>query len=223
MEWFKINDVSSDTLGLVIQDIGPIPTALRNIESLSVNGKNGNLHIDNGNYLTKDITIKCIVIDKTKIDTLKATLQGVFSLERSVEEGRIYKAKIKNQIDFSKYLTDLKEFPIQLELDPIAYSKTTTSETITANGTISVDGNVETPPTIVVTGTGTFTINGYSVACTEDGVTIDCDLMNCTKDSLNKNSTITLDKFPILSPGTNAITLGTGITKLVITYKAGWL
>jgi len=223
MEWFKINGTSSNDLGIVIKDIGAIPTALRNIETVSVNGRNGNLHIDNGNYEQKTITIKCIVTDLSKIDTLKAKLQGVFYLERSVEEGRIYKAKIKNQIDFVKYLVDLKEFPIQLIMDPIAYSKTLTTEVITSNGSIIVGGNVETPPTVVVTGTGTFTINGYSVTTSEDGITIDCDLMNCTKDSLNKNSAVTLDSFPVLTPGNNAITLGTGITKLVITYKAGWL
>ena len=222
MESFIFNNVSSDDLGLIIKEMPPIVRPSKNIESIKVNGRNGNLHIDNGTYDSYNITISCIINDLTKLDQNKNILQGTGDLQLSTVPGRTFKATIKNQIDFSKYLRVLREFPLQLEIEPISYGSETTVNYST-NATLTISGNVDTYPTIVVYGTGTITINNVSVEVLETGITINCDLMEYVKNNINKNSCVILDEFPKLSPGNNSITLNSGITSISISYKEGWL
>ena len=222
MESFIFNNVSSDDLGLIIKEMPPIVRASKNIESIKVNGRNGNVHIDNGTYESYNITINCIINNLAKLDQNKSVLQGAGELQLSTVPGRTFKAMIKNQIDFSKYLMVLREFPLQLELEPFSFGAEETTN-YTSSGTLTVSGNIETPPTLTITGTGILTINNTSLEVLATGITIDCDLMECTKNNINMNSSVVLDKFPTLNPGNNTITLGTGISKVVIKHRERWL
>jgi phage-related protein len=223
MEWFSFNNIRSDSIDVIVKQMPSVPRAERNIESITVNGRNGNLHIDNKNYFARSYTIGCVLKNKAHIDDVCAYFVGVGNLILSKYPDRFFKATIKNQIDFSKYLTYLDEFPLQLELDPIAYSINETTETLSASGNITVSGNTDVYPILTVTGTGTVTVNGYSVEVSETGITVDCDLQQCYKSGVAKNDKVTLDEFPHIKPGTNAIVFGSGITGLTIKYRAGWL
>lgn len=223
MESFVFKDISSTSLDLIIKDMPLVPRAEKNIETIEISGRNGNLHIDNQNYLSKSYTITCIAKNKNKIDEINSKICGSGKLILSKYSDRYFNATFKNQIDYASYLTILQEFPIQFELDPIAYSNDLTEEVITTSGNIEVEGNVDIAPTIIVTGTGTITINGYSLTVNESDITIDCELMNCIKNNLSANDKVVLDEFPRLKVGTNAISLGAGITQIIIKYRKGWL
>lgn len=223
METFKFKNILSDSLGIIVKNMPLVPRSERNIESISINGRNGNLHIDNGNYLAKNYAIECIVTNKEHIDDICSLYQGTGKLILSKYPDRYFVGTIKNQIDFKKYLTLLNEFPLQFELNPIAYSINEVNETISENTNINVSGNTDVYPILTISGTGIVTINGYSVEVLESDITIDCDLMECTNNNIAKNNKVILDDFPKLSPGNNNITLGTGITSVQISYRAGWL
>lgn len=223
MKSFTFNGVTSASLGLVIKNMPPVPRAERDIESLEISGKNGSLHIDNKAWKSREYEIECVCTDLTKLDLIRKTLWGTHNLVLSDYSDRYFIATIKNQIDFETYLTYLQSFPLELELQPIAYDSTETTVTKTANGTFTVDGNVEVAPKIIITGTGTATINGYPVTVTETGITIDCELMQCYNGLVAKNDKVSLDEFPVLSVGSNSVSLGTGITKVEIIYRKGWL
>ena len=96
-------------------------------------------------------------------------------------------------------------------------------EEITTNRTINVGGNEGTFPIVTIVGLGTITINGYSLKVTESNITIDSELMTCTCDGIAKEDKVILDEFPILTPGDNEITLDSGIEKIIIKYRKGWL
>ena len=223
MKSFTFNNVSSDTLKIIVKDMPPIPRAERDIETLDISGRNGSLHIDNKSWKSRAYTIQCVCADKSRIDDIRKTFYGTYNLVLSDYSDRYFIATIKNQIDFGKYLTYCEEFPLQFELEPIAYANNETTKTLSASGSITVGGNVEVSPIITISGTGTITINGYQVAVTETGITIDCNLMQCYKNSVAKNDKVTLEKFPILKVGSNTITFGTGITGATIKYREGWL
>lgn len=222
MEKFIFNDISSDDLGLIIKEMPPITKAAKNIETIKVNGRNGNLHIDNGTYDSVDITIECIVKDLTKIDMIKSTLEGTGSLKLSTVPDRTFTATIKNQIDFAKYLRVLREFPLQLELEPFSYGHSR-SLNYSKSTSFTIGGNIKTFPIISVTGVGIITINNISIEVLETGITIDCDLMNCYANGIDKNNMVILDDFPYLNPGENNLTFGTGITNVKIEYSERWL
>lgn len=224
LPYFIFKGQKSTDLGVVIKELPPISKSQKNIDSISIDGRNGNLHIDNGTYKTKNYSVKCILTDISKIKSLKTLLDSTGKLELSTEPNIEYNATVMNQIDFSKYLTYLKEFPVNFEVDPIGYSKTSKTNTYTASeNTFEVDGTVNVAPIITVTGTGTFTLNNKQVEVLETGIVIDCLLMNCTKNNLNKNDKVVLDEFPELIVGENTLNLGAGITSIQISYKEGWL
>lgn len=223
MESFTFKDISSDSLGLIIKDMPLVPRAEKNIEIVEVSGRNGNLHIDNENYLSKSYSVICIATKKDKIDSINSSLSGTGKLTLSKYSDRYFNATIKNQIDYTLYLNTFHEFPIQFDLDPIAYSNQLTEHSLTESGNINVGGNVEVFPTLIITGVGNVTINGYSLSVEETGITVDCELMNCTKNGLSANDKVILDEFPKLKVGNNDIVIGEGITQLVIKYRKGRL
>lgn len=81
----------------------------------------------------------------------------------------------------------------------------------------------DSEPLIRVYGTGRVGIGEYTIAIDEDdGYTdIDCHMMDCYKGNQNRNSYVTLSnhEFPVLKPGKNIVTMGTGISKVEITPR----
>lgn len=224
--YFIFNNVNSRNLGILVKELPPITKAEKDIETINLKGTNKTLHIDYESYKSKTYKITCILTDESKIDLIKKTFDSIGIFEVSTEPDIKYNACICNQIDFSKYLKYLKEFILIFELDPIGY-KDATSSTFTQS-TSDFDGhsgNVDTYPTITITGIGTITLNNCQIQVLETGITIDCELMNCTKNGLNKNDKVICDDFPVIHPGTgsNNITFGEGITQVVLSTKAGYL
>lgn len=220
---FKFNDkLSYDDLGIVVKEL-PQFKAQRKIEYVKVNGRNGNLHIDDNCYNAISTSIVCMITDVSKIDLIKETLEGTHQLELSTVEGRYYIATVKNQIDFKVYLKVLKQFSLELEVEPFAYDKTETTLNETATSTFVGGGNTDSYPTLTITGTGTISLNNNEIAVTETGISIDCELMNCTNNNINKNDKVTLTEFPKVLKGTNNLTVGTGITNVEIVYRKRWL
>lgn len=225
MEWFKFNEYDS-TDKLIIKEMPPVQAAKRMIDSIEVNGRNGKLHIDNGTYESLSKSIICVLTDFSNLDELKAKIQGIGTLELSTEPNRVFKAMVKNQIDFSKYFGVLKEFPIQFEVDPISYSKTETTLTKTANGTFEALGNVEVSPILEIKGTGdgSITLNNVTINLTDMSTTpiiIDCSLMEAVQGLNNANSKINCDEFPVIK-NDNVLSM-INVTEIVIKYKEGWL
>ena len=112
---------------------------------------------------------------------------------------------------------------MQFELYPVAYSKTATENIYTSNANFNVGGTFNVSPLITINGTGTITLNNTQIVVSESGITIDCELMNCTKNGINKNDQVNLDEFPTLLIGKNSLVLGDGIESVVINYKEGWI
>lgn len=81
----------------------------------------------------------------------------------------------------------------------------------------------DSEPLIRVYGTGRVGIGEYTIVIDEaDGYTdIDCHMMDCYKGNQNRNSYVTLSnhEFPVLKPGKNIVTMGTGISKVEITPR----
>lgn len=178
METFTFNGTSSESLNLIVKDMPLVSRAEKNIETIEVNGRNGNLHIDNGNYLSRSYSIACLAKDKSKIDEINSKLVGSGKLILSKYNDRFFNATIKNQIDYSKYMTVLQEFPLQFDLDPISFSNEETIETLTSSGSITVGGNVDIYPKISITGIGKLIINDTELNVSETDIFIDCELMN---------------------------------------------
>ena len=92
--------------------------------------------------------------------------------------------------------------------------------TFTSGGSVLNETMQTAKPLLRVYGTGTFSIGGATMTISSANVytDIDCDLMNAFKGTTNCNGNIS-GTFAALAPGDNAITLGSGITKIEITPR----
>ena len=224
MHYFIFNEINSNDLGIIVKNMPLIPLAEKDIESILITGRNGNLHIDNGTYRSISYTIDCVISDVSRIDDIKKILNGTSKLVLSKYKDRYFVATVKNQVSFDKYLNVLQEFPLQFEFQPIAYGNELIEKTISSStNNLEIGGNTSISPVIIVNGVGTFSINNIAIQVLESDIIIDCDLMNCTKNNLNVNNKVILDKFPTLNPIENQIILNEGITSIILQYRKRWL
>jgi predicted phage tail component-like protein len=98
-----------------------------------------------------------------------------------------------------------------------------TKTTLNVNGSITNPTLFDSQPLLRIYGTGTVGIGDNAITITAaDGYTdIDCEAMEAYKGTTSCNGAIQIQDidFPVLKPGANAITLGTGITKVEITPR----
>jgi len=226
MEYFIFNDINSNDMNIIVKEMPPITRAEQRINTIKLAGRSGSLHEIEDNYDSFVTQIKCILNQNADIDLIKSWLKGSGKLVLSTNTSRYYNATIVNKIDFAKYLTFLREFPLELELEPISFNNTITEIEVAANEEITceVSGNYKTYPLLEITGTGSITCNGKSIIVTEnsDGIYVDCDLQNAYNGTQNKNNCVNGLEDPIfLLPGENTITtIGLAAT---IKYRGAWL
>lgn len=228
MDTFTFNNIVSSSYDIIIKKMPPITSPLRNIETIKIDGRNGNLHIDNGTYDVKNITIECVVTTNDHINDIKGWLTGIGTISFSTEPNVVYDCVVKNQIALDKYLTHLREFPLQLELFPIGKSTTLTTVTKTTSpATFTVGGTIGAKPILEVKGTGeaTITLNGTAFTlstCDTTAYIVDCDLQNVTKASVQKNSEF-VGTFPSLIIGTNNLSWTGTVSEIKIKYYESYL
>jgi phage-related protein len=114
-------------------------------------------------------------------------------------------------------------FGITFICDPRRFLKSGDNvNVLTSNGSLFNPTYYDAKPLIRVYGTGSFTVNDITVTITNANqyTDIDCEIMDAYKGTTNCNGNIqtTNNKFPVLTPGQNNITLN-GVTRLEITPR----
>ena len=226
------DDVNSSNFDIYISGEGLFNAPSRDVESVSIPGRDGDLQIDHGRFNNIQVTYTA------------------FNFENGLVNFRTKLANLRNALASKKgyqRLTDtfhpdeyrLGVFKEGLEVDPVMYNYAAnmelvfdckpqrflvsgeTSTDIADGGSITNPTRFDAKPLIFVTGSGSFTVNGVTVQV-PDGVYLDCDIMEAYRISggaiISANNEVTLTDFPVLVPGANTFAL-TGITKLTITPR----
>lgn len=225
---FTFNGTASTTYDITVKKLPSIIMPERDIESISIDGRNGNLHIDYETYNSYNTTMEIIINDLTELDTIKAWLTGIGTIIFSDRPTIQYECVIKNQLPYDMYAYNSKIVPIQMELNPIGLSTTETAVTKTTSpATFTVGGTYAAKPSLEIKGTGevTITLNGSVFTLTDCDSTayiVDCDLMNVTKSGVNVNNEFSGD-FPSLIVGTNNLSWTGTVSEIKIVYRAAYL
>lgn len=217
----KWKNVDFSTKGIIVENKPTISKAEKNIEKYEVPYRNGFLSVDNGTYNSFIVSLSCHAKDTANFDEIKEFLDGYGTL--SFDGQREYTAIIKNAISF-EVVQMFKKFPVQFEVNPIAYDITAT--TFSGTGTLTISGaSTKMYPkiTLVATGDVSVTINNNTFYLDDaDGTYIlDCGNKVITKNGLNA-SPIMLGDFPYLVNGENTISTSGTIT-ISIEYKKAYL
>lgn len=202
----------------------------RYVETVSVDGRNGDLIIDHGRYNNVEITYKIFIGRNFKANyesfiNFLLSKKGYKRLEDTIQ-GDIYRmAMVSGEIepDAGRWAR-VGSFDITFNCKPQCFLKSgELTQTFTADGSIYNPTIFEARPMLRVYGTGTFSVGGQQITINEadEYTDFDCDIDSAYKGAVNCNSNITAVnyEFPRLSPGENTVSLGSGITKIEITPR----
>ena len=201
--------------------------AERIIESVTVPGRNGDLTIRDEGFKTVNQTYDAYIVDDFMMNfsamaNYLQSMRGNQRLEDSYHLDEFRMATFAGPIDPETVMDEAGKFTLTFKCQPQRYLKIGEQEITISAGTSK---NLRNPtlmqalPRIKVTGTGSFSIGGNTVAITTNNgnTIIDSELKDCYEGSTNRNPAVTFSAgYPVLNPGNNTVTAGAGITLKIV-------
>lgn len=231
--WF--NGQCSKHFGLMITGAGTYNAPQRDVESVSVAGRSGDLIRDNGRFLNIPVDYPAIVFpDFAKnADAIRGWLlssAGYSRLEDDYNPDYFRMAQFKGPVNFDvTALSRAGETTLTFDCKPQRFLKTGEIPiTMDAAGVLRNPTLFPALPLITVYGAGAavLKVNGISVEIKsmEDHIFLDSDTQDAYRIGNggaleNKNGTIKAPEFPVLAAGENAISWTGSITKIEITPR----
>ena len=219
----KWKNIDFKDKGIIVEKIPTISKGKKNIETYTIEGRNGFLSIDRGTYEPFSLQIECHAKEDANFDEIKAFLDGYGTL--TFDGLREYTAIINNAIPFEK-VQMFKSFAVQFMVNPIAHDINAT--TLTPSASFNITGaTANMYPTLTITaaaGGCEVNINGVEFTTSNESATtyvLDCENKIITKNGVNASSEMSGD-FPYFKVGTNTYT-GTGVTSISASYKKAYL
>lgn len=201
----------------------------KDVETFKIPGRNGALVIDNGVWDNVLITYPCYCDTMSAYDTIVQTLGALKGYQKIAcsNDSTHYRmgVPVVPKTPTVKFINNHFYFDLSFNCKPQRFlTSGDTVVTKNASGSISNPSSYDSRPLIRIYGTGTFTINGVGITVGSHGqnyVDVDCEMMDCYYGTTALNSYITFsgNDFPVLSPGSNSFTFGTGITQVKITPR----
>jgi phage-related protein len=230
MGLITINGVPSDRFNIELSGSGTFDSPTRDIEKVSVAGRNGDLTFDNGRFENTPVRYPAFITKNFKnsirdFEDFLGSLRGYARIEDTYhpEEFRlgIYTEGLRPNVTAQNRAGD---FDIVFDCKPQRFLKSGERAVV-----FESDGQIMNPtlqkalPVIRVYGTGTVGIGDTTItimSC-DEYVDIDCDTMDAYKGAVNCNGDITLStiEFPSLGAGATAIALGGDVTRVEITPR----
>lgn len=203
-----------------------LDTPTRSRTTVNVPGRNGALIFDNGRY--DDITRTYMV----QVDSYRQALNlaaklksinGYAKLSDGYDPEVIMEARL-DTVAGPRISGGAVEMQITFTRKPQKFLAQGQEGIIfTASGKIYNPTPYASNPLIRVYGSGVLGIGGESITIDSDSayIDIDCEIQNAYYLDANKNDRITLTsgQFFSFQPGVNNISIGNGITKIIVTPK----
>lgn len=232
--YFTLDGTDSRTFGLFLSGQGTFGSPSRAVDFISVPGRDGDLvgmstRLENGVYTYRDAFIY------QNFDTNMAALRafllsktGYCRLTDTYHPDEYRMAIFAGPLEPNVVRTNgAAYFDLEFQVKPQRFLLSGETEvTKTATGTITNPTRFTSKPLLVVTTTrataSVLGVGSTNITLTRQGVTyIDCETGRAYNGATSYDSKIALSTidFPTLAPGSNGITLGTGISKVVITPR----
>lgn len=234
--WFSFGGAYSVSLGIIITAAPSETIPERDVETVSIPGRNGDLTIDNGRWKNTKRSYSCALLPESRetyrweynalADFLRPSA-GYSRLEDSFNPGLFRLARAVGGIDVSSVMDLAGKFTVEFNCKPQRYLKSGESTiTFSAPGELRNPTSYQALPLIYAhgSGAGSLTLGSTTVNITEmpsSPLIIDCEQMNAYSRSAagavsNKNSTIMAPAFPCLEPGANIVSWSGEITSVEI-------
>lgn len=232
MSYFIYNDISSESMGLLITSMTLPQKAEQKNETISVPGRSEPIFRTYDEYNSYNIDISCIITDVSQQRNIFSWLSGSGKFIRSDEPDKYYTAKSCSMISSIRISDEIREFSMSFECMPFAYAiENEPVIIIDSAGTIDNNGSIPCEPVIMVEGSGNIelNVNGevWKLTDIDGSITIDTPRNLAYKDNhvlLNKisryDSSVCL---PMLNVGANSISVSGTAAKITVIKNERWL
>ena len=232
MKQLFFNGVGSAAMGMTITGSGTFNAPERDLEIVSIPGRNGDLVIDRGRYKNIQVTYPVSICENfaAYAEAARSWLLypcGYCRLEDDYDPDHFRMALYKGPLSFTPgFLNQTGEASIAFDCKPQRFLKAGERE-ITLNGAALLRNPTGFPALPLITvygsGTGQLQVGDYAIQVLKlDGpLTLDSEMeeayaLPLTADTQYRNDCISAPDFPVLGPGTSRISWSGGITKIEI-------
>ncbi len=221
---FLWNGVDCRTYGIHVLKQPDITIPAERVTFTDVPGRPGSLATLQGEDVYDDMILSAegIISDTSRINEIARDLTGSGTVTFANRPGGYYKARIVNQISFEKILrgNPHRSFVVNFRCHPFFYADAVADITVTASGTtITNPGSVYSEPILTVYGSGDITLMVGTTVVGLEGISgsivLDCALKEAYSGSTLMNGHMSGD-FPVLRPGTNAVSWTGAVTRVVV-------
>lgn len=221
---FTLNSaVTSASLGLRLTAPVAIPAAVRAVNDIEIEGRAGTLTRFIG-WEDTELELELAVPIRDGLHQYRKAaheLTGASTIALTAEPGVYRKVKHCKVSELRRELSGWGFFTARLTCQPFTYLTEGLKPLIMSeSGTITNPGLLDADPIITVTGTGmlSLTVNKTVHQVNSPAGSVTLDSARLVAHAHGKVQTDALSEaFPVLKPGVNRITLGAGISKIVIT------
>lgn len=234
--YFTFAGHSSADFGVTIVTSPAVQMPERQVETISIPGRNGDLHIDGGGYGNALVEYHCNASGGAdKASAIAAWLYsagtGYHELSDSYATGCFRQAVLQTPLDITVGIGGMLDFWVRFSCRPEKFlASGQAAISMAAPGTVANPTTFQARPLVKVIGNysggnddyTTITINGtvIKIFAIDESLMLDSDTQNAYKGNASKNADIFCPDFPVLSPGDNSVAWSTGITSVEI--KPRW-
>lgn len=220
--------VQSNLYDVWISGTGTFDAAERDLEFIEIPGKSGDLVMDNGRYKNIEITYPAFMSEEfdSKFDVFRALMlskTGYRTLEDTYHPDEFRTAALVGGFEVSTGpYNKAGRFNITFNCKPQRWLKSGLAVTaFSSAGSISNPTQYASKPNIRVYGYGSVGIGSTTLTIAAHGlqyIDIDCEAMDafCGATNANQYVSTTGYAFPVLSPGSNGISLSGNISQIQI-------
>ena len=223
-DWFSWNGKKSTEYGVHVLEQPPITIPAERATFTNIPGRPGSLTTLEGDDVYDDLilTAQCMISDPSNTHTIASYLKGSGKVAFANRPGGFYFARIVNQISFEKILrgNPHRSFAVNFRCQPFLYQENVPVQTYTETPFIlNNPGSIYSEPVITVYGSGDIALmigaQLVELSGISESITLDTPLMEVYKGDKGMNHSMD-GEFPILKPGTNAVSWVGDVTKLEI-------
>lgn len=234
----KFDEKLLSDFGVHVSGEGTFTAPEKEFETVKVPGRSGDLHISSGRFANISVKYPAFIFDDfshafAELRNFVLSRNGYCRLEDTYHPDEYRMAIFKGPMSPTVTLLQAGTFDLEFQCKPQRYLKSGENpQTFTANGvSIYNPTSFESFPVIRIYGNGTLGVGDNTIVVKsghgQSYIDVDCDLMDAYCDATNCNAytsfTTPSGKSRItLTPGTNGLSLGSGISKIMI-WPRWWM
>ena len=231
MNWISFRGVSTASLSnILVKRMPSHKKASMRTTTYNVKGKDGELHVHEG-YAPFDMECEIMLLSATAPNRqiINAWADGTGKLITSDDSTRAYIASVVEEVEWARDHVNGKFYDVALitfHCQPIMKEAVESVETFTQTGAIANIGTVDSYPLITVHGSGecVFCVGAQEITLTDVDANYPVYIDSESGYVYTENGAAEMvGEFPVLSVGTNAIIITSGVTQLDIKPRMGWV